>query len=165
VTGLLLDKADLPALITPIIVREHLYEAEKFNDNEINVVVRIVNMLRPFTPKRDENNKIHEHILTLGPFCLLANNLLRALGYSDFTRRLVPISSCGKSHAIPLNDIGVVETLCAREPRHFDVECNGRLVSDTSRAKKNGKAILGAFFDLQIVHDICKQHDLQFDDR
>lgn len=162
---LLLDKADCPPQVTADIIRDHLYDVEKFNDIEINVVVHIVNRLRPYTPKRDADNKIHEHILTLGPFCHLANNLLRAMGYPNFTRRLFPLSSCGKSHPIPLNATGICEVLCSAEPGHFDVKSDGKVVSYTNRAKKNEKAIIGAFFELEVVHDICRQHNLRFEDR
>ena len=101
----------------------------------------------------------------MGPFCLLANNLLRALGFSDYTRRLFPISSCGKSHAIPLNAAGVFEVLCASGPGHFDVRTDGKMVTGAAQARKNETAILGAFFDLEVVRDICRQHHLLFENR
>ncbi|KAG0043134.1 hypothetical protein BGZ83_011783 [Gryganskiella cystojenkinii] len=165
VTCLLLDTADCPPQVTPDIVRGHLFEAEKFNGAEINVVADIVNKLRPYTPKRDEDDKIHGHVLIMGPFCLLANSLLRSMGYSDFTRRLFPLSSCGKSHPIPLSPISTCEVLCSAEPGHFDVKKGGMVVSNVRQARKNERAILGAFFDLEAIFGICRQHHLLFEDR
>ena len=91
-TCLLLDKGGGVQEVTSEIVREHLYEDEKFSEDEIKVVVDISNLLRPYCPKRGADGKLHEHIFVLCPFCLLANHILRALGYSDFTRRLSPLS-------------------------------------------------------------------------
>ncbi|GJJ74087.1 hypothetical protein EMPS_06445 [Entomortierella parvispora] len=166
VTGILLDKADCPAEILPDYVRDHLYEPEKFSDDEIKAVVDIVNKLRPYTPKRDDSNKLQEHILVLGPFCFLANNLLRALGYPDFARKLFPMSSCGKSHPTVLDAPGIREVLCSRNEEEFEIVSDGKVLS-TDQAKKhvNVKKVLGAFFDLNFVMNVCKRHHLRFEER
>ncbi|GJJ73129.1 hypothetical protein EMPS_05487 [Entomortierella parvispora] len=167
VTCLMLDESGDYQEATHQMVRDHLFEPESYSDSEIDVAVNILNLLRPYTPKKDEEGKIQEHLFILGPFCHLANNILTALGYHDFTRRLSPVSSCGKDHPLPLTPIGICETLCAQEPGHFDVRDRdaGKVVSLVKVANKNKSVVIGAFFDLEILHNICKKHHLQFEDR
>ncbi|GJJ78521.1 hypothetical protein EMPS_10880 [Entomortierella parvispora] len=123
VTCLLLDKSDCPSHVTPAFVREYLFDEEMFNDTEVSTVVQIVNQLRPYTPKRDDENKLHEHISW------------------------------------------ICEVLCAEDPGHFDVKSNGMTVSYVNRVKNNEKTILGAFFDLDLIHDICGKRHLKFENR
>jgi len=56
-----------------------------------------------YTLRKDSAGNIPQHALALAPFCHLANNLLRAMGYSDFRRRLSPLSSTLTAYELRCN--------------------------------------------------------------
>jgi hypothetical protein len=154
--------------VTVTLFREHLRDPSKYSDREIKVAVDIVNALRPFTPKGDSTNPVPRHVLATLPFVYLGNILIRAMGYSDFTKRICPVSSVGKLFAFTLNPIGICECLCAEDSGHFDVlDANGHVRSLVNGASKdsNRSAIIGAFFDLDKIDSICKRNGLIFADR
>ena len=121
ITKDLIDDASFGAEVTEQDVQQRLHEPDKFTADEIKVAVGIVNSFRPFSPKRDADHPIPQNILAIGPICQLFNMILWATGYGDFTRKLCPVSSCGKLQPIPLGATGICEALCAKDPRHFDV--------------------------------------------
>ena len=144
-----------------------LHEPDKYSDHEIELAVKIVNWLRPFTPKQDLEGKLVSHPLTLGPFCYIANNILKAIGYKDFTRRLSPMSACGKRLPIPLSAAGICEILCAGQGGHFDACLDGRVHSTVPDASKptSRRVIFSAFFDMEAIVKICNEYNLVFGDR
>jgi hypothetical protein len=147
--------------------RKVLHDPEKYSDDEVELAVKIVKWLRPFTPKQDTDGKIVCHPLVLGPFCYLANNFLRALGYQDFTRRLSPMSACGKRHPLPLSTAGICEILCAEQEGHYDAYLDGRVHSTTTNASKatSRNIIFNSFFDMGVILRLCNEHNLIFSDR
>jgi hypothetical protein len=165
----LLDKGgECPMEVTREIFRDTLHEPQKYLDEELDVAVKIVNWLRPFTPKRGgPEDKIIAHPLVLGPFCFLANNLLRAIGYKQFSRRLSPLSSCGKVQPLPLGATGICEVLCAREGGHYDVCKDGVIYSLTNSVSTPAckDVVFNAFFDMKKVEHILRSHNLVFQDR
>ncbi|GJJ74279.1 hypothetical protein EMPS_06637 [Entomortierella parvispora] len=162
----LIDMASLPDLISEAEIRNHLFSGQSFKDNEIQVAVHIVNALRPFAPKKDASGSIPHHVLATGPFAYLANHLLIAMGFSEFSRQLSPVSSAGKLLPLPLNSTGISESLCALDPHHFDIfDSTGLLVSDQKHAPGNAPTIFSAFFDMQVIHATCAKFGLRFGDR
>jgi hypothetical protein len=128
--------------------------------------------LRPFSPKKVTVNgktSIPMHLMSVGPFCLISNAILRAAGYPDFTRRLCPTYSTGSVHALPLSPVGLFECLCAEGRNHYDIyRTDGSLISSTNAVNTipgDDATVLGAFFDLDKLRDLCKRHGLVFDDR
>ncbi|GJJ78548.1 hypothetical protein EMPS_10907 [Entomortierella parvispora] len=162
----LIDMASLPDLISEAEIRNHLFSGQSFKDNEIQVAVHIVNALRPFAPKKHASGSIPHHVLATGPFAYLANHLLIAMGFSEFSRQLSPVSSAGKLLPLPLNSSGISESLCALDPHHFDIfDSTGLLVSDQKHAPGNAPTIFSAFFDMQVIHATCAKFGLRFGDR
>ncbi len=149
-------------------VQQRLHEPAKFTADEIKVAVGIVNSFRPFSPKRDADHPIPSNILAIGPICQLFNSILRATGYSEFTKKLCPLSSCGKLQPIPLGATGICEALCAKGPRHFDVlDSKSRIRSLTTGASRpdTTRLIFASFFNMDKVLELCKRHGLVFADR
>jgi hypothetical protein len=162
----LIDMASLPDRITETEFRGQLFAGKKIKDNEIQVGVHIVNALRPFAPRKDSSGSIPRHILATGPFVYLANQLMLAMGFGDFTRQLSPVSSAGKLLPLPLNAAGISETLCFLEEHHFDVfDSTEMLVSDQKHAPRNASAMFGAFFDMEAIYSVCSRFGLRFADR
>ncbi|GJJ75259.1 hypothetical protein EMPS_07617 [Entomortierella parvispora] len=161
----LLDIGELSGLVTKDIVRQHLFDSHTFKENEVDAAVIIINALRPFTPK-PTSGTIPRHVLATGPFAYLANHLLHAMGFGDFTRKLYPISSAGKLHPLPLGSTGIREALCSSKKEHFDVfDAEGTLCSTQALGVKNAPVIFSAFFDMSVIHSICQKYGLVFADR
>ncbi|GJJ70397.1 hypothetical protein EMPS_02746 [Entomortierella parvispora] len=161
----LLDIGELSGLVTKDIVRQHLFDSHTFKENEVDAAVKIINALRPFTPK-PTSGTIPRHVLATGPFAYLANHLLHAMGFGDFTRKLYPISSAGKLHPLPLGSTGIREALCSSKKEHFDVfDAEGTLCSTQALGVKNAPVIFSAFFDMSVIHSICQKYGLVFADR
>ncbi|GJJ77561.1 hypothetical protein EMPS_09920 [Entomortierella parvispora] len=116
----LLDIGELSGLITKDIVRQHLFDRHTFKENEVDAAVKIINALRPFTPNPTPGT-IPRHVLATGPFAYLANHLLRAMGFGNFTKKPYPTSAAGKLHPLPLGSTGIREALCSSKKEHFDV--------------------------------------------
>ncbi|KAG0041135.1 hypothetical protein BGZ83_002301, partial [Gryganskiella cystojenkinii] len=111
-------------------VIEILHKSSEYSTIEIDAVVKLCRQLRPFTPKRGEDGKLPKHVLTCSPFVLLGNFILKAAGYGHFTRRISPISSCGKSHPFPINPTSLYNGLCSSREKQFDVMgSNGHIIS------------------------------------
>ncbi|GJJ74602.1 hypothetical protein EMPS_06960 [Entomortierella parvispora] len=161
-----LSETDLPTVITDDDFRAYLFTGHKFLHDEIKVAAGIVNLLRPFAPRKDKSGHIPRHILATGPFVYLANLLLRAMGFQDFTREISPISSAGSIHAIPLGSIGLTQVLCCPDKGHFDVHSQrGELLSKPELAVDHSSLIFAAFFKMETVNSICKAHGLEFANR
>jgi hypothetical protein len=171
VTNTLLEKVDLPNPITEGVVREALFEPDRFSSNEVEAVVRLLNLLRPYTPKKSESgpNPYPKSVLVCGPFVYIANAILRACGYKDFSRRLCPVYSVGHRHSVPLSASSIYEVFGGRMADRFDIRGpNNRLITSTvvstmSLAHRN--CMFSSFFDIRVIDDICRQHGLVFAQR
>ncbi|KAG0275258.1 hypothetical protein BGZ96_003856, partial [Linnemannia gamsii] len=168
----LLDSADTLNGVTDAMVREELYNPELYTAEDIGMVTRMVTLLTPFTPKRTgpgPDGAFPRHILTTGPFAYLANSILRASGYSDFTRRLCPVHSVGHRHALPLDATGMYEVFYGPDPDWFDVVGpNGRIISSavaTRMSLSHKDAMFSAFLDRGVIDEVCKAHGLHFAQR
>ncbi|KAF9091813.1 hypothetical protein BGX27_001959, partial [Mortierella sp. AM989] len=158
-------------------VHKSAYVGTELSDREADVIVQIVNGLRPYTPMqqprtngdKDEGHKSGTpHISPRAPMILVANKILRVCGYNDYTRRLCPHISSGAVYALPLPAIGIYEVLCAKKAGHFDVrDLQGDIIANNNHVSSavNTKSLFEAFFDMTKVHDICKKNGLEFADR
>lgn len=165
----LLDSAESLEGVTDAMVRKELYDPELYTAEEIGVVARIVTLLTPFTPKRTgpgPDGAFPRHVLTTGPFAYLANSILRASGYSDFTRRICPVYSVGHRHALPLDSTGMHEVFCGGAPGQFDATGpNGRIIASsaaTRMSQRHRDAMFSAFLDRSVIDEACKAHGLEF---
>ncbi|GJJ77392.1 hypothetical protein EMPS_09751 [Entomortierella parvispora] len=166
VTCYLVDTNDPPNEITTADLRRHLFKGKSYKDNEVQMAVFVANALRPFAPRKNSGGHIPHHILATGPFVYLSNQLLFAMGYGDFARRISPVSSVGKMHPIPLNATGMYETLCSREEYHFDVRAlNNKVIPDRKAANHSPAIMFGAFFKMDVVHKTCLEHGMIFANR
>ncbi|KAF9271122.1 hypothetical protein BGZ74_006473, partial [Mortierella antarctica] len=70
-------------------VRSFLHEPSRFLDHEVGIVVRLANILRPYTGKKRRRNDGKppddplEHGAVRGPFMFLAGIILRLCGHGD----------------------------------------------------------------------------------
>ncbi|KAF9949899.1 hypothetical protein BGZ70_001592 [Mortierella alpina] len=156
-------------------VRRSSFRRQEFTDKECQAVADIVNAFRPYVPKREQDaegsttNKPFPHIVLRAPFVLIANSLLRAAGYHDFVRRMMPQIAPSSLHALHLGAVGLYEVLCAESEWHFDVrDINGDPLTtgdDVTKVAGNKQAIFSQFFNLAEIDRLCRAHGLQFNMR
>ncbi|KAF9201042.1 hypothetical protein BGZ49_008726 [Haplosporangium sp. Z 27] len=156
-------------------VKKSSYYDSNFTDKECEVVADLANALRPYIPRKrpstDSPNLQNSisHVTLRAPLAIITNTILRATGYSHFTRRMTPQISPASLHGLALGPVGIYEVLCHRSENHFDVrDMCGSMVTDYRKItlhSQNRKAILGSFFDLNKIKEICKAHGLTFRDR
>ncbi|CAO3565153.1 unnamed protein product [Mortierella alpina] len=138
-------------------VRRSSFRRNDFTEKECKAVAEIVNAFRPYIPKRQQDEdgatttKPFPHIVLRAPFVLIANSLLRAAGYHEFVRRMMPQIAPSSLHALHLGAVGIYEVLCAESARHFDVrDTNGDALTnqnDVTKVTGNKQAIFAQFFN------------------
>ncbi|KAI8346860.1 hypothetical protein B0O80DRAFT_430660 [Mortierella sp. GBAus27b] len=120
-------------------VREASFARSDFTSKECQVVAKLVNTLRPFTPKR-RPDKIEgtrnpiPYITLQAPLVMISNAVLRATGPNQF--------DIVGADGLPLT--------------------NRDQVLEYPGAKR---AVTGAFFDLAKIEKLCHKHGLEFKDR
>ncbi|KAG9067605.1 hypothetical protein KI688_012390 [Linnemannia hyalina] len=169
----LLELPDSNIPITEETVKAKLYEPEMYSTDEILAVLRLVTLLRPFTPKKahsgPQSPSYPKSVLTLGPFVYIANAILRSAGYKDFTRRICPVPAVGNRHAVPLDALGVYDIFGGRAPGRFDIkDPSGRVITTSTVARlstDHRKYVFGGLFNIAIINDACTKHGLDFAQR
>lgn len=139
------------------------------------MVAYLANALRPYVPRKwpctDSSNLKNStpHVTLRAPLVIIANAILRVTGYNQFTRRLVPQISPTSLHSLALGPVGIYEVLCHKSENHFDVkDMCGTKVTDYRKITEhdwNKRAVMGSFFDLNKIEEICKAHGLTFRER
>ncbi|KAG0210759.1 hypothetical protein BGX31_001832, partial [Mortierella sp. GBA43] len=154
--------------LSPDLVREKAHKGTKFTDEEVDVVIMLARTLRPFVPKKDSGTDVVAHVALRAPIAVIANCVLRATGYSEFTRRFSPSTSASSLHGLGLNAVGLYETLCGKSEGRFDVkDVFGKPLSSTAKVTIHGnkRSVFEAFFDVEMVLKICSEYGLTFQDR
>ncbi|KAF8946740.1 hypothetical protein BGZ46_005697, partial [Entomortierella lignicola] len=158
VLKMLLESNCIEGEIDRSLVQRSSFGKNDFTTHECDVVAKLVNILRPYIPKRrpgrdgEKSQQSIPHVALRAPLVLLANSVLRASGYHEFTRRLAPQVSAASLHALPLGAVGLYEVLCPSSEKRFDVKDvdDAPLTSYRSITAQpaNKRAIFGSFFDL-----------------
>ncbi|KAI8356335.1 hypothetical protein B0O80DRAFT_24618 [Mortierella sp. GBAus27b] len=147
------------------LIHQKAFQGTKFTDEEVDTVIKLANVLRPFVPKKDSDNDMVAHVALRAPIAVIANSVLRTTGYSKFTRRISPSMSASALHSLGLNAVGLYESLCSKGTDQFDVkDSRGNPLSDVAKVTTddNKKAIFEAFFDLELVLRVCIEYGLDF---
>ncbi|KAG0313314.1 hypothetical protein BGZ97_010299 [Linnemannia gamsii] len=137
VANTLLEKDGLAGSVTEDVARDALFEPNRFSSNENEAGDRLLNLLRPYTPKKSESgvNAYPKSVLFCGPFVYITNAILRACCYKDFSRRICPVYSIGhrRSDSVPLAASAMYEVFGRRKANHFDIRGpNDRLITSTT---------------------------------
>ena len=162
---------ELGSPVTVADVKEETFRKKDFEDFEYQVVVKLANLFRPYTPKRWRNPTTGSyqdpiaHITLRTPFALIANAILQAAGYHEFTRRITPQISASGLQALQLGAVGMYEVFCAATPGHFDVnDAQGSPLTAYQDVYKsdNKRAVFEQFFNMAHVDSFCRSHGLEF---
>ncbi|KAF9943932.1 hypothetical protein BGZ72_003062, partial [Mortierella alpina] len=135
-------------------VSKALSKTTKCTARELRAIRDIVNLLRPFAPKRvptEHGYRAHTPCVALqAPMVLLAQATLQALSLHRYTRRTL----LGRPQvpALPF------------KPGQFDIRTESghaiTTVPDAAR-EENKASVLGAFFDMSLIHQQCREYHLE----
>ncbi|KAF9969012.1 hypothetical protein BGZ75_003210, partial [Mortierella antarctica] len=90
---MLLESPRLQETVNGEWVRKSGFAKEEITDLECEVVADLTNKLRPYIPKRQGQggkDKPIAHVAIRAQFVLIANSIVRAAGYPDFSRQISP---------------------------------------------------------------------------
>ncbi|KAF9559817.1 hypothetical protein EC968_006474 [Mortierella alpina] len=173
----LLESNAITDVIDRKLVRETGFKDNDFTERECDVVAYIANVLRPYIPKRrpgDAGNKTRpslEHAVLRAPLVLISNTILRLTHYSDFTRRISPQISTGIPHALSLGAVGIYEVLSGQRGC-FQIKIDNSPQEEVLTSYRavttnptNKRVAIGAFFDLDVIDNLCKDYGIQFYNR
>ncbi|KAF9574018.1 hypothetical protein EC968_007570 [Mortierella alpina] len=153
-------------------VKKSVFKDCKFSEKELQVALQITNFLRPFVPRRwqseDEVRQHTPHVALRAPLALIANAVLRLLGYSDYTRKIAPHVSAGDLHGLLLGAPQLFNVLCKADPGHYDVAGQyGDIASaeDIASTPANKGLVFAGFFDTTLIDKICRDHGFSFGHR
>lgn len=144
----------------------------KCTTKELQAVRDVVNLLRPYAPKRvPTNNGYRAHtpcVALRAPMVLLAQAVLQTLGLSSFTRRLSPWPSAGSTVGLQISSGVLFELLCSSKPDQFDIQdLHGNAITNVPNASRpqNKTAVLGSFFNMTLIQQRCRQFRIEFADQ
>ncbi|KAF9109429.1 hypothetical protein BGX27_007636 [Mortierella sp. AM989] len=156
-------------------VRKMGFNGSDFTDHECDVVAYLTNLFRPYAPKRTlsaDGSSYDDHLphVTLrAPMVLIAISTLHATGYSKFIHRVSPQVSTGKPWALCLIAVGMYDVFCKKQPGHFDIQdAFGSRITDyevITSLPGNKRSVMGSFFNMEKVDQICRFHGLAFRNR
>ncbi|KAG0327459.1 hypothetical protein BG004_002774, partial [Podila humilis] len=123
-------------------VRRSVDQKDKISPTQIRAVASICNVLRPFVPKR--RPKPNDDKATDKPIQNIALSL----------------------HAMPIDATALYEIFCSAKGPHFEVYSGGDTeVSSVPKARQTPMAMWEAFFKMEVVHQMCKEHQMIFEKR
>jgi len=151
-------------------VHKTAYAKSDFTDNKCQVVANIANLLRPYIPKYQTALKGSiAHITLRAPIVFIANAVLRATGYHNSTRLIIPQISPSSIYSLLLSSIGMYEVFCSKGMNQFDItDINGEPLTykqKVTKPKENKRRVFGAFFNLEKIDKVCQSHGLRFANR
>ncbi|KAF9553833.1 hypothetical protein EC968_010090, partial [Mortierella alpina] len=142
-----------------------LDKPEDFTLYECGVVARLVNIVRPFVPKREAHGRYPHSPVLCAPLVLLADSVLRATGNHGKTRQWVPDVKGSSLHSLHITPTIMFQLLCGYQENRFDVHDNtGRLMDSRINLAldDNKKSRFGSFFQLDKIECICSHHGIKF---
>ncbi|KAF9959664.1 hypothetical protein BGZ65_000194 [Modicella reniformis] len=175
VLKMLLESPCIDKKIDEEYIRNACHSGNDFTTDQCQVVAKLANLLSPFIPKRrpkSDGNGTQDpisHVALRVPLVMISNAVLRIAGYHEFTRKLAPEISPSSLHALALGAVGIYDVLCSGGPNQFDVSSvHGPPLTQRQQVTTipgNKRAIMGAFFDMATIDELCHKHGLEFQNR
>jgi hypothetical protein len=158
--------------ITSETIQQSAHKGTVFSDKECHVAQHIANWLRPYVPRRvqsemrDGTRPAAAHFLLRSPVAIIANNVLRATGYSQFCRKLFPEVSPASVHGLQIGAPSLYEIFGDSINGDFDIkDHNHNTITNLTMIKsteEGRRAIFSNFFDVDRIEQICDEHGLLF---
>ncbi|KAG0269451.1 hypothetical protein DFQ27_003363, partial [Actinomortierella ambigua] len=153
-------------------VKKSIGKHTKCSTKELTAARKLVNMLRPFAPKRvatDNGSREHSgHVVLCAPMVLIAQAFFKTMGLSGCQRRMAPQVATGSTMSLQLSSAALYEILGSSDANQFTiVNSAGREITSVAEASNpaNKEAVCAAFFDLDRLKQICLDHNIVFQNR
>ncbi|KAI9483085.1 MAG: hypothetical protein EXX96DRAFT_130007 [Benjaminiella poitrasii] len=126
----------------------------------MKVCLLIRSFLLPYRPKKAKWNVLIQQI----HFFLMSNDLLRSVGYSKFTMRLVPIIRPNTIQALKLDAPSIFSLLCSSNTnRNMDLyDFDDSVITSRQVATESKDAVFSSFFDIKRIRTLYANHGLEF---
>jgi len=168
VLTMLVESPSINYAIDAAYVKRLAHTGKEFTDDEATLVAKLANLLRPYVPKRRPGKGTRTvaslaHVALRAPIVLLANAVLRATGYHNFTRSISPEVSPSATHSIHIGAVALYEIFLSQRRQRFVIPgLPITRVESVTNPRENADAIIWAFFDFNKVTSICNRHKLDF---
>lgn len=96
------------------------------------------------------------------PFCILANDILRATGYSKFTRLLFPRPNPLHLQALEINAPSLYQLLISKPNPLSIADFNDNKIDSIEYARSNKDAVFCSIFDMAQIKEACESYHLDF---
>lgn len=147
----------------PETTRARLQEMdEKFTNREVDVMIKILNFLQPYIASKD-NYYLFQYQL---PFVLMANQVLRFIGYEGQVLKFVPIIKPSSLHALQMDTTTLYALFCAQksQERMYLKDFNGNNINATT-ALASKDPVFSSFFNIDLLKKKSASYGLSFANR
>ncbi|KAI9473519.1 MAG: hypothetical protein EXX96DRAFT_652326, partial [Benjaminiella poitrasii] len=128
--------------------------------DEMKICLLINSFLLPYIPKKAKWNVLIQQI----HFFLMSNDLLRSVGCSKFTMRLVPIIKPSTIQTLKIDAPSIFSLLCSSNTnRNMDLyDFDDSVITSKQVATESKDAVFSSFFDIKQIRTLCANHGLEF---
>lgn len=144
---------------TTVVSAEELKDhCDDIIEEENEVVLSIINSLAPYIPTK----KYYYLIIHQLPVMILANDVLEATGYENFTRQICPMPSLS-SQALKIDDPALYSIPTRKGDNSLYLyDYDSYIFESVEFTKRHQDEIFGLVFDLKIIYEAYKSCGLSF---
>ncbi|CEG74940.1 hypothetical protein RMATCC62417_10065 [Rhizopus microsporus] len=127
-------------------------------EKELQTLMLIAQTLQPYMPDKQNRFVVARQI----PFCILANDILRATRYAKFTRQLFPLPHLSYFNALQVNAPSLYQMMTSGPDALLISNFNQKAIDSVEYARSNKDAVFCSIFDMNEVTNICNSYKLKF---
>lgn len=146
-----------------VITRARLWEMDSdFTQREVDAMIKILNFLKPYIPSKVNYSSFPYQL----PFVLMANQVLKAIGYEGQTVKFVPIINPSTLHAFLIDTTTLYSLFCSKkaQDRMYIQDFKGNTIKSIT-ALANKDAVFSSFFDIHLLKEKAADYGLVFSNR
>ena len=135
---------------------------KNLDDKEFETIIKIVNFVKPYIPDKDN----YHHFQYQLPFVLMANQVLRSIGYDGQILKLMPIIQPTALPSFLIDTTTLYALFCSTQCRQrmFILDFKGNRIKQ-GLALANKDAVFSAFFNINQLKKITSSYGLEFVNR
>ena len=135
---------------------------KNLDDKEYETIIKIVDFVKPYIPDKDNYHLFQYQV----PFVLMANQVLRSIGYDGQVVKLMPIIKPTALHSFLVDTTTLYALFCSKQCRQrmFVLDFKGNRIKQGS-ALANKDAVFSAFFNIDQLKKISSSYGLEFANR
>ncbi|KAF9306604.1 hypothetical protein BGZ74_004967 [Mortierella antarctica] len=139
-------------------------------EDELNFLIRIAKLLRPFVPKRvrvegeTDTQPAPDLVILRLQVVIIATRLLRALGKPEKCMQIAPVVSTGARYALSMGVQQFQEVICNAAPGYFDAHrrdgstISPRDIHAVMSSREGRLDYFRSFFNVDQLEKLCEQY-------